>query len=221
MFAIGAIDPYNSSLITFDLENHVPCLPYQISFLIQVLIKGKTIHRTIIDEGALSCIISFSCWKGIGSPPLNQSPNTLEAFDGKGSRPYIIFTNLPITFEGNTIKLEVQVVDVNLNYNLLLGRRWTHAMFCVVSSFFRVLHFPHEGKIVTVDQLPFFYSGSLNANVPYVGNTEIPYESVGAHLFKDSTLMGILSLPPPNVHPVNMISDSTDPCIIRLDDQID
>ncbi|MCY6488145.1 hypothetical protein, partial [Actinobacillus pleuropneumoniae] len=38
--AIGAIDPSDSSLITFVLENHVPRLPHQIDFLIQVLIKG-------------------------------------------------------------------------------------------------------------------------------------------------------------------------------------
>jgi len=38
--------------------------------------------------------------------------------------------------EGKTIELGVEVVDVNLNYNLLLGQSWTHAMFCVVSSWF-------------------------------------------------------------------------------------
>ena len=65
--------------------------------------------------------MSISCWKAIGSPPLNQYPNTLEAFDGRGSRPYGILTNFLITLEGNTIELEVEVVDENLNYNLLLG----------------------------------------------------------------------------------------------------
>jgi hypothetical protein len=124
-------------------------------------------------------------------------------------------------WKGKTVELEVEVVDANLNYNLLLGRSWTHAMFCVVSSLFRVLRFPHEGKIVTVDQLSFFSSGSSNGNVPYVGNTEIPYESVGAGLFKDSALMGTFSLPPPNVHFINMISVSTDPWIIPTLDQID
>lgn len=43
--AIGDIDPSYSSLITFDLENHVPFLPHQIAFLMQVLFKGKKIHR--------------------------------------------------------------------------------------------------------------------------------------------------------------------------------
>lgn len=72
-----------------------------------------------------------------------------------------------------------------------------------------------------VDQLSLFSSGSLNKNIPYVGNTEIPYESVGAGIFKDFALMGTFSLPPLNVHSVNMISDSIDPCIIPINDQID
>ena len=46
---IGGIDPANSNLITFDLENHVPCLAHQIDFFIQVIIKGKMIHQIVID----------------------------------------------------------------------------------------------------------------------------------------------------------------------------
>lgn len=117
--AIGPIDHVDSSLITFDLENCVPRLPHQIAFLIQFIIKGKMIHWIFIDEGASTCIMFVSCWKSIGSQPLNQPPNTLEAFDGKGSCP--ILTNFPITLEGKTIELEVEVVDANLNYNLLIG----------------------------------------------------------------------------------------------------
>jgi len=44
LYSIGGIDPMDSNFITFDLENHVPRLPHQLAFLIQVLIKGKTIH---------------------------------------------------------------------------------------------------------------------------------------------------------------------------------
>jgi len=119
--SIGSIDPSDSSLITFDPENHVPHLLHQISFLIQVLIKGKKIHHTVTDEGASTCIMSVSCWKANGSPSLNQCPNTLETFDGRGSCPYDILMNLTITLEGKTIELEVEFVDSNLNYNLLLG----------------------------------------------------------------------------------------------------
>lgn len=84
-------------------------------------------------------------------------------------------------------------------------------MLCVVSSSFHVLCFPHLGKITIVDQLAFFLSGSSNGNVPYVGNTNIPYERVGANIFKDFALMGNFSLPPLHVASVNMISTSRDP----------
>lgn len=90
--------------------------------MIQVIIKGKTIHRIVVDEGSSTCIMSLSCWKAIGSPPFNQSPNTLEAFDGRGSCPYGILNELVIQLDGKIINLEVKVVDANLNYKLLLGR---------------------------------------------------------------------------------------------------
>lgn len=81
-------------------------------------------------------------------------------------------------------------------------------MFCVVSSLFRIVHFPHQGKIVIVDKLDFFSSDSSTGNVPYLGKTKITYENARAGLFKDSTLMGNFSLPPlTNVSMVNMIDN--------------
>ena len=59
--ANGGIDLANSGLITFDLESHVPRLPHQITFLIQVIINSKMIHRTVIDEGVSTCIMSVAC----------------------------------------------------------------------------------------------------------------------------------------------------------------
>jgi hypothetical protein len=50
---------------------------------------------------------------------------------------------------------EVEVVDAPINYNLMLGRSWTYEIHIVVSTVFRVLLFPHEGRIVTIDQLSF------------------------------------------------------------------
>lgn len=126
-----------------------------------------------------------------------------------------------MTLEGKTINLEVQVIAANLNYNLLLGRSWTLVMFCIVSMLFRMLCFPHEWKIVTVVQITFFSSSSSNGNMPYVGNTDIPYESIRAGLFKDSAFMGKFSLPPPNVASINMISTSHNPWIVPHLDQVD
>lgn len=70
--AIGVIDPVDLRLITLDLENNVFHLPHQIYFLIQVIIKGKMIHQTIIDEGDSTCTMFISCWKAIVSLPLTS-----------------------------------------------------------------------------------------------------------------------------------------------------
>jgi hypothetical protein len=71
--AIGGIDPMNTNLIVFDLEDHIPSLPPQLAFQIQVVVSDKNIFRTVIDEGASTCVMSLACWKAIGSPPLNES----------------------------------------------------------------------------------------------------------------------------------------------------
>jgi hypothetical protein len=65
--------------------------------------------------------MSFSCWKAIGSPPLNESQNTLRAFNGLGFKPYGVLPSLPVTLEGKTVQVEVEVFDTPLDYNLLLG----------------------------------------------------------------------------------------------------
>jgi hypothetical protein len=58
--AIGGIDPIDTNLIIFDLEDHIPRLPPQLAFQIQVIVFDKTICRTIIDEGALTCVMSIT-----------------------------------------------------------------------------------------------------------------------------------------------------------------
>jgi hypothetical protein len=72
--AIGCVDPSDSNLVVFSHENYTPRLPAQLAFMIQVIVHGKNIHHSIVDEGASTCIMSLSCWKVIGSPQLSQSP---------------------------------------------------------------------------------------------------------------------------------------------------
>ena len=110
--------------------------------------------------------------KALGSPTINQSPTTLKAFDGRGFHPYGILNDLPIELEGKTVAIEVEVVDAQLDYNLLLGRSWTYAMSAVVSSYFRMIMFPHKGKIVKVDQLSYYTSDpNSTGSIPFVGKS--------------------------------------------------
>eukprot|EP00253_Pinus_taeda_P003385 PITA_03385 len=161
----------------FDLENSTPRLPHQMAFQIPVIVKNRPVHRTVIDEGASTCIMSIQCWRSLGSPSLNQSPTILKAFDGHGFHPFGILQDLPIEVEGKIISLDVEVVDAPLDYNLLLGRSWSYAMTTVVSSAFRVIKFPYNGKIVTIDQLAYFASDPASSeSIQHVD--DLPWEDL-------------------------------------------
>ena len=78
-------------------------------------------------------------------------------------------------FGRKTFCIDVMVFQGPLYFNLILGRDHVYSMKVVVSTLFRVMYFPHDGKIVTVDQLSFFkpdyhvtLSHQTSLNVPHV-----------------------------------------------------
>jgi hypothetical protein len=54
---------------------------------------------------------------------------------------------------GKAIFIDVMVVQDPLDFDLLLGRDYVYAMKDIVPTLFRVISFPHDGRIVTIDQL--------------------------------------------------------------------
>jgi len=114
------------------------------------------IPSTIIDEGASISILSSTTWQAFGSPPLVPVTQNLLAFNRRISQPLGILPKLPVTLGGKTVHMDVMVVPGPLDFHLLLGYDYTYAMEALVSSLFRVVCFPHEGRIVTIDQLSFF-----------------------------------------------------------------
>jgi hypothetical protein len=105
----------------------------------------------------------------------------------------------------------------------------------IASSVFRCVQFPHQGKIVTLDQLDFCTTDApspATKNIPLLGDHKITYESFGVGLLKYSSLMGTFPTPlPPTTHHiaiVNMIStiayqslESSDPWIIPIQLEFD
>ena len=75
----------------------------------------------------------------------------LKAFDGHIFKPHGILTTFPAEIGGKTICIDVEVIDAPLDYNLLLGHTWFYTMKAIASTFFRLLCFPHPGKIVTIN----------------------------------------------------------------------
>jgi hypothetical protein len=86
-------------------------------------------------------------------------------------------------------------------------------MRVVVSTLFHVVRFPHQGKIITVDQLSFFNSDMCTGNILFMAKIPPGYENVGVGLLKDSSLMGTFPIPPldvprSSIASINMISTS-------------
>jgi hypothetical protein len=225
---LWTIDPESSNHIMFNLDNYASRLSHQLAFQVDVVVHNQQIHQTILDEGASTCFMSLVCWKGLKSLALKKSPTMLHTFDGKGFHPHGILQYLPIQLGGKIVTVDVNVVDAPLDYNLLLGWSWFYDMTIVALSVFPCVQFPHQGKIVTVDQLDLCttdaHTPSTN-NIPFLGDHKIMYESVGVGLLKYSSLMGTFPTPlPPTTHhiaTVNMIStmayqvlESLDPWIV-------
>lgn len=99
--------------------------------------------------------MSSSSWKQLGSPTLIPSMTELRAFYGRLYSPLRILANLPIQLGGKTILINFVVMNGPVDYNILSGHDFIYAMNDVVSSLFWAMIFPHEGWIITIDQLSY------------------------------------------------------------------
>ena len=94
-------------------------------------------------------------WKGLGSPNLVLASSQLLEFNRNTSEPLGFFPQMPITLGGKTVSIDIMVVKGPLDFNFLLGHDYIYSMKAIVSTLFRVMHFPHDGNIVTIDQISF------------------------------------------------------------------
>ena len=120
---LGVNDDNSSSVIKFETVGLQPCFPYYVSLLIHVECFNMTVKHTVIDEGTVVSVMSLACWKGLGSPELSKSATMLTNFDGRSFRPHGNLPSLKVRLGGKTITIEVEVVDVPLDYNILLLQR--------------------------------------------------------------------------------------------------
>jgi hypothetical protein len=91
----------------------------------------------------------------LGCPQLAPVTQNLLAFNRRTSQPLGTLPQFPITLGGKIVFIDVMVVQDPLDFTLLLGRDYVYAMKAIVSTLFCVISFPHDGRIVTIDQLSF------------------------------------------------------------------
>jgi hypothetical protein len=104
-------------------------------------------------------------WQKLFSPELIPPTITLRAYDGQPSSPEGFFQNVSIELRGKTILINIEDIDASLDYNILFGHSYMYAMKVVASSVFRMMMFPHNGNIITIDQVSHYetnYSSNIN-----------------------------------------------------------
>lgn len=133
--ALGEVDPSDTHLITFDLDKTDPRLLSSIAFKVPVTIENLIIHRCIIDEGHNTSVHSY-----LEKFRLPRAHSVSHDFT------CIRRSSFPTTRTYRThqsVFVDIEVVDAQLDYNILLDHSYMYAMKVVPSIIF------HYGRTYT------------------------------------------------------------------------
>ena len=86
---------------------------------------------------------------------MKPSSTTLQAYDGHPTKAQGILPHVPITLARKIVLIDIEVVNDQLDYKLLLGRSYMYAMRAVTSTVFHLMMFPHKGNIMIVGQFTY------------------------------------------------------------------
>jgi hypothetical protein len=119
----------------------------------------------------------------------------------------------PLNSGEKTILIDIEVIDAPLDYNILFGCSYMYSMKVVASSIFRTMMFPHNGKIITIDQVSHYepnHSSNIDNILPLVRTKSdaYPLMDMDPKIFKDPSLLGAYHRAPLLIHP------STQVCVI-------
>ncbi|CAA0837944.1 Unknown protein, partial [Striga hermonthica] len=135
--------------ITFNIEdaNHF-AHPHSDALVITVPICGIPVHRVMVDIGAYSSILMLKAFDKMGLDPADIRPcsDQIQGFNGSISKPIGEIT-LPVRFgtSENVTKLVMEtfkILDINNEYNAIIGRTALYKLRAAVSIFHYALKFP-------------------------------------------------------------------------------
>jgi hypothetical protein len=159
---LGGIIPYpmepppsNEAILFYWGALTGPRLPSHIPFNITVEVCVWNVPKMLIDEGTSISIFSSIAWKDLGCPQLVWVMQNLLDFNRRTSQPLGTLPQFPIILGEKTVFIDIMVVQDPLDSNLLLGRDYVYAMKAILSTLFHVISFPHDARIVTIDQILF------------------------------------------------------------------
>ena len=115
------VDSHHFTVIRFETHEIRAHFPYHVDFIVHVECMNKTIKRAVVDKGVAASVMSLTYWKGLKSPSFSKSETMFTTFDGCSFQPHCILPSLQVQLGGKNVSIKVEVVDVPLDYNLLLG----------------------------------------------------------------------------------------------------
>ncbi|GLJ14817.1 hypothetical protein SUGI_0240950 [Cryptomeria japonica] len=139
--------------------------PHNAPLHIEAFIHKHRIKQVLINGGAGLNICTLSTIKQLGysEKAMNSSNKiTIKAYDDEEHSSKGTIT-LPLRVGPVTKDVVCQVLDLDLTYNILLGRPWIHEINAVPSTYHRCIKLPHNGVEVTVKAYPnpFIYCNNL------------------------------------------------------------
>jgi len=119
-----------------------------------------------------------------------------------------MYHNYPLALTSKTIHVNLDFIDAPLYYNILLGHSYTYAMLVVTSTIFHKMCFPHEGNIITIDQLTYYEPTFVTSPEPIIlsmsnSQSSTPLTGVSLGVYKYSSLLGAFPGPPPLISKPN------------------
>ncbi|XP_070011345.1 uncharacterized protein [Nicotiana sylvestris] len=137
--------------ITFDdMDADGVLSPHNDALVISLLVHDTNMKRVLIDPGSSVNIIMLRVPREMqAEDKLISKAHTLSGFDNSSvvMKGEVILT----TFAEGVVKdTKFQVVDMEMAYNINLGRPWIHEMDAVLSTLHQVIKFPSPWGIYQI-----------------------------------------------------------------------
>jgi len=105
--------------------------------------------------------MSKSIWDKLGSYEIKPSDIILRGYDECPSSPIGLYPSMPVKLVGKDVLIDIEVLDAQLDYNILLGLSNMYEMLTITSFVFIIMMFPHDGKIITMNKLTSYEKETL------------------------------------------------------------
>lgn len=134
---------------------------------IEVIVYKHRVKKVLIDGGVGLNICTLKLIHTLGFSEESIDPHkkiTIKAYDDE-ERSFKGTVLLPIQVGPIQRDTMYQVLDIDLTYNILLGRPWIHEMQAVPSMYHQCVKFPYNGQEVSIstDHNPFKHCNAMGA----------------------------------------------------------